>query len=370
MKKKLSKKTILIIASVALALVIAIGVTIAFLSDVTDEYTNTFTFANGLKVTLVDEAATYKIVPGHTQAKTTNVSVQSDIDCWLYVGVKGVDTTIDGKTIVDWGIADGWTELGEATPAVAEGEDWTGYTVYYRAVTATTEDYQTYGPFDVLAGNQVSYPVGLTKADVPDGTEIKLIFKAKAIQQESFADAKAAWEGKETAPATEYPEGPLPEAVVTPITGAGLTVNAADDFGNPNGSTHEVTLDIGATFTASEEDTESAYNNWGCDFVLSFNQDVEKSNIELYGQYDAYSENWLGGPMGEGTMASTESVQLLRMLGLPVSYSDVVALHIFNCGIKVTGEYTGLTATLQLVLINPEDATDVRVVVSQDFPIN
>ena len=333
MKKKLSKKTILIIASVALALVIAIGVTIAFLSDVTDEYTNTFTFANGLKVTLVDEAATYKIVPGHTQAKTTNVSVQSDIDCWLYVGVKGVDTTIDGKTIVDWGIADGWTELGEATPAVAEGEDWTGYTVYYRAVTATTEDYQTYGPFDVLAGNQVSYPVGLTKADVPDGTEIKLIFKAKAIQQESFADAKAAWEGKETAPATEYPEGPLPEATLTALDAANIIVSEpACNTGEYVGS-----LDMAIRFEAPEENTDS-YDDWICDFNLSFNQAIDRREIHLFGSYQTYQDGaWVGGPLGEGSMASGTVTRLLADWLFPVT----------GCPARDSGKLSNITRTKQ-----------------------
>lgn len=177
MKKKIT------VAAVALALVFcfAVGGTLAWLVDKTDQVKNTFTYGD-INITLLETTGTeYKMVPGKTIEKDPQVTVKAGSEaCWLFVKVEKSDKY--GIYLADPVIADGWTAL--------TGVDG----VYYREVAATTAntDYQ------VLKDNQVTVLDTVTKQmmeDIKNNEVAKptLTFTAYAIQKEGFATAAAAW---------------------------------------------------------------------------------------------------------------------------------------------------------------------------------
>ena len=110
--KKSIRKPLLIGVAFVLVAALSVGLTLAFLQSATPVYQNTFTFAGGITLTLTDEATTYKIIPGGNSEKETAVTVITDIPCWVYIGVKGINTTYNNKALVEWAIANGWTAIG------------------------------------------------------------------------------------------------------------------------------------------------------------------------------------------------------------------------------------------------------------------
>ncbi len=180
-----NRKQKILTTAVATALAASLligGGTFAYLQDNTDDVVNNF---NTNQVTVDLEETTendYEIIPGTEEAKDPKVTVNNTVDSYVYVEV--TDAT-DG--LVDYEIAEGWTKL--------DGYD----NVYYREVAADAEVKEFY----VLDGNKVTYDASLTNTDMVDAEGnlkegLALTFKAYAIQKEPFADAVAAWEGKET----------------------------------------------------------------------------------------------------------------------------------------------------------------------------
>ena len=180
-----NRKQKILTTAVATALAASLligGGTFAYLQSETDDVVNNF---NTNQVTVDLEETTendYEIIPGTEEAKDPKVTVNNTVDSYVYVEV--TDAT-DG--LVDYEIAEGWTKL--------DGYD----NVYYREVAADAEVKEFY----VLDGNKVTYDASLTNTDMVDAEGnlkegLALTFKAYAIQKEPFADAVAAWEGKET----------------------------------------------------------------------------------------------------------------------------------------------------------------------------
>lgn len=173
------KKIMTTSLAVALAVILLIGGgTFAYLQSSTEDVSNKFN-ANKVMVDLAETTGSdYDIVPGSEQEKDPTVTVDATVDSYVYVEVK--DTT---KGLVGYEIADGWLKL--------EGYD----NVYYREVSKT-DDTQS---FPVLKDNKVTYDAALENSDLTTAsgklrTGIDLTFKARAIQKEGFADAKAAYE--------------------------------------------------------------------------------------------------------------------------------------------------------------------------------
>ena len=176
MKKK---KMITTALAVALAVLLLIGGgTFAYLQSSTEDVANNFK-TNKVMVDLAETTGSdYDIIPGSEQEKDPTVTVDATVDSYVYVEVK--DTT---KGLVGYEIADGWLKL--------EGYD----NVYYREVSKS-DDTQS---FPVLKDNKVTYDAALENSDLTTAsgklrTGIDLTFKARAIQKEGFADAKAAYE--------------------------------------------------------------------------------------------------------------------------------------------------------------------------------
>ena len=339
MGKRMSKKTLLTIVSVALVAVLVIGATLAYLSDITGWSTNTFEFdENGLRVILHDVEQTYKIIPGKTQEKDPSVEVQADLDCYVYLGIKAENTEINGKTIVEWSADSGWTPLDYQD----DSEEFAGCELYYREVPTDAAN----KTFDILSGNRVRYPLNITAADVPAGTEIKLKFRAKAVQKEGFLDAKSAFKG-EAAPTATLRN--LDVAEIGELTdGSGWTgpLSAAIQFNADDTPDSLIARD-------------PQYADWNVDFVLSFDQNIGNgADVHLFGNYGAYG--WIGDNLanfGLSSIAADQEIPIMTsMLGTnDITYADVVNIvSEFKCGIAVENAPADLTATLKLIMTSPE----------------
>lgn len=189
MRKRRGISTKALVALLAFVLVIgcSLGGTLAWLTDETDEVTNTFTVGD-INITLDETTKDYKILPGVDIPKDPKVTVLKDSEaCWLFVKVDEVNwpNFMDGENRkVNYSIADGWALLDE--------EKHPG--VYYREVdAATAEKGETYG---VLLNNEVTVSDTLTKseiAEVKKQGQPQITFTAYAVQKEGVNTAAEAW---------------------------------------------------------------------------------------------------------------------------------------------------------------------------------
>ena len=335
---KMSKKTRLIALCVALTLVLAIAGTLAYLQDVSREVVNTFEKSD-INVELEETTGSnYKIIPGKTVAKDPKVSGSTEVPAYVFVTVK--DET---EGLVDYTIDSGLTAL----PGVPG--------VYYFEVPAGE-----FSDVSVLKDDQVAFDPALTVADMGDlDVDAQLTFKAFIIQKEGFADAAAAYAGLTQLPNAsidEIPSSELPATLQDTITG------------------DEVALDTAIQFAATEDPADivgKPYENWKADFVLSFNKDIaDGSKIHLFGQYDAYSADWLGDDLetlGYSTLNAGQEIHIMDAMmaavgnpGASVTYSDIVnVVREFNCGIAAENPESGLVATLHLILTDDEGHSNI-----------
>lgn len=185
MRKRRGISTKALVALLAFVLVIgcSLGGTLAWLTDKTDAVTNTFTVGD-INITLDETTKDYKILPGVDIPKDPKVTVLKDSEaCWLFVKVeKSANwpnfTEEDGALKVNYGIAEGWTEL--------ESD------VYYREVNAETANKGA--AYSVLLNDEVTVSENLTKTEVNSiTTNPQLTFTAYAVQKEGVDTPKAAW---------------------------------------------------------------------------------------------------------------------------------------------------------------------------------
>lgn len=175
-------KTLIVALAVMLVVGCAVGGTLAWLTDTTDQVTNTFTVGN-IDIGLAETKDNFKMVPGATISKDPKVTVKADSEaCWLFVKVTESDNL---DSFISYSVDSNWTAL-------------TGVSgVYYREVpdqTTATTDVE----YSVLTNDQVTVKDTVTK-DMMDAitageaTAPTLTFKAYAIQKEGFTTAAAAW---------------------------------------------------------------------------------------------------------------------------------------------------------------------------------
>lgn len=178
-------KTLIVALAVMLVIGCAVGGTLAWLTDTTNQVTNTFTVGN-IDISLAETKTDFKMVPGATIDKDPKVTVKARSEaCWLFVKVTESDNL---DSFISYTIASGWTELTGV--AGVSG-------VYYREVadlsTSTTDEV-----YSVLANDQVTVNENVTK-DMMDaitaGTAANptLTFKAYAVQRAGVATAAEAW---------------------------------------------------------------------------------------------------------------------------------------------------------------------------------
>lgn len=121
------------------------------------------------------------------------------------------------------------------------------------------------------------------------------------------------------------------------------------------------------TFTALESVEEakaSKYANWYADFYVSVNKSIAGNTLGLAGQYDLWSDMWVGFFNPGPVEANQEFGLLASMAGDPWTYVEVVeGVKEFNCGVFLAEDAVGgFTVTAKLVLTNP--VTEERFVVS------
>ena len=237
------KKIIVLILALSLIVGCAVGATIAWLADSTQNIANTFTVGN-INIDLNESDADndenpdendYKMVPGNVISKDPYVTVKNGSEsCWLFITVEeSTDPVLDNY--IKYKIDTGWTALkADSNPAV-----------YYRRVDATTKD----ETFKILAGDEYLFDINKTANNTDDDMKFTwgedqvlvlptvtkpmmdaltafgklptLEFKAYAIQQENIADAQIAWAQiqasiQDNSIATEPPATSEPAATVDP----------------------------------------------------------------------------------------------------------------------------------------------------------
>lgn len=204
----MKKKATIAVVALALVLCFAIGGTLAWLVDSTNEVKNTFTYGdinidlweydydpeNGTLDTSnkVPSESDYKMVPGNAMPKNPTVTVEADSEaCWLFVKV--VESP-NFDSFMTYKIADKWMSL--------TGVDG----VFYREVAATSEDtdFAILGAGSVALDevvylwdeNEVFVLPTVTKQALnalTDETYPTLTFTAYAVQRDNVNTATDAW---------------------------------------------------------------------------------------------------------------------------------------------------------------------------------
>lgn len=176
-RRRSTLKPLLVAMAVVLLIGCVAGGTLAWLTSTTPEVTNTFTTSD-INITLeetgtVNNAASFKMIPGYTITKDPKVTVASGSEaCYVFVEVTK-STNFD--TYMTYTIDSGWTKLSGV-----EGVN----NVYYRIVDDSEEMGVAYS---VLAGDQVTVRNTVTKEMMnalnAQGASLPtLTFKAYAIQ--------------------------------------------------------------------------------------------------------------------------------------------------------------------------------------------
>lgn len=177
-RKSLGRKALVVLSLMMVLAVAAVGGTVAWLTDSTDDVVNTFTVGN-INIDLTEtENLNLKMVPGNTITKDPKVTVKANSEaCWLFVKVEKSDNL---DSFISYTVDSSWTALDGVTG------------VYYREVDATTVDTDFY----VLTNSEVTVKDTVTKT-MMDGltteTLPKLTFTAYAVQKDNFATPAAAW---------------------------------------------------------------------------------------------------------------------------------------------------------------------------------
>lgn len=192
--KRGAGKSIAVVLVLVLVLGCAIGGTIAWLTDKTDEVQNTFTVGD-INIDLTETGTdangkkNYDIVPGDTETKDPKVTVEANSEaCWLFVKVietNNLEVNVIGsdpvtkEKVLQYSVitgTDGWTKL--------DGVD----NVYYREVDAATAKAGV--SYYVLTNNQVKISENVTKShfDTLTANKPTLTFTAYAIQSANLAD--------------------------------------------------------------------------------------------------------------------------------------------------------------------------------------
>ena len=202
MSKNTRTRILLTAVAALLLVVVAVGGTMAWLVDSTEEVVNTFDPV-GFDITLTetpnqtDGSWEAPLVPNATYAKDPTVAV-SDVTTDIYLFVKYEEIGSPSTYLTYTPNWEGWTELTSA----ASTTDTTVTKVYYRIVEAEVEsqEWQLLSPESVTVNNNIvlvedgETPPAGGIAMPADGTEIKMVYTAYACQYIGFEDDVAgAW---------------------------------------------------------------------------------------------------------------------------------------------------------------------------------
>lgn len=180
-----TKKLVVAVVALSLALVSVVGATLAFLIAESNEVVNTFTYGK-IEIELwendVDETGmvfssskvqsnTYvNVVPGDTLYKNPTVTVKDGSeDCYLYVLVTN-NLVLDGAPVATYELKDGWEKVDEK-----------GNAILYRCVKGNDLAQK---PGDYTVFEEVTFDEDLTVADVAELAKIEngIVIQAYAHQ--------------------------------------------------------------------------------------------------------------------------------------------------------------------------------------------
>lgn len=184
----MKKKILLPVLAIGLVICCAVGVTFAWLIDVTKPVVNTFTTGD-ITITLDETTTDFKMVPGNPIAKDPKVTVEAGSEaCWVFVKVE--KSSNYDQFLEPYAMADDWTYLLKD----ADGND-----IYYHEIDAYVNSDT---PLQVLKGSTVNPDGEVTvKTDVTkqmmngltSETYPTLTFTAYAVQKDGFETAFEAW---------------------------------------------------------------------------------------------------------------------------------------------------------------------------------
>lgn len=199
-----ARRALLTLSLVLVMMMVAVGGTIAWLTDKTDSVVNTFaptsiqidlnehgytSSDNTLNTEVVKKNEDYDIIPGRNLPKDPYVTVKKGSEaCWLFVEVKQSDNWPTEMTYaVDTTTSMTGTETGFEKWQTVPNE--TG--VYYIKVLATTDDVS----FNILQNKQIVVSDKMDKADMNALSTNKptLTFTAYACQSVNVTDVTTAW---------------------------------------------------------------------------------------------------------------------------------------------------------------------------------
>ncbi len=217
----MKKKSLALVAAMALLVVGVVSGSLAWLTDTTGDVKNTFT-TSGIDITLAEtwntdtnndqkaDAWQAKMVPGYVYSKDPKVTVLKNSEkCYLFVKVveAGAPTDKEFGSYLDYSMVTDWNALYDGP--VDENGQLTGKkvpNVYYRVVDASTADQE----FAVIQDNKVTVRSNLGNAemDALGNNSLTLTVTAYASQYnknqtETFTPYEA-WQNVQ--PTTETPE--------------------------------------------------------------------------------------------------------------------------------------------------------------------
>lgn len=184
---KTARKALMLILCAALLVSATVMGTLAYLTDESDEVTNTFTVGK-IDITLTEtKGDSFKIVPGATNEKDPTVTVvKGSEECYVYALITN-NLVLDGKTVATVDVdTTKWDSMGKS-----------GNKTLYRykgTVNAANEDVK------LPVFTTVTYSSEITESNIDDLDEKTIVIKAYAHQSaettEAVADAAAkTWAG-------------------------------------------------------------------------------------------------------------------------------------------------------------------------------
>lgn len=196
----MKKKTIAALIAFVLLIGAGVGVTLAYLTDRTQEVTNTFTVGKvdidlwehklntDGKTVGSDKVISnngYKIVPGGNAEKDPTVEVIKGSEaCYVFIKITETNNDVSDKNYkyVTYEIAQGWNPLNDVPG------------VYYQEV-ASLVGASGNTVLKVLKNDKVTYSADLTNAELKTAqTSVPTLkFTAYAVQKDNVTDVDAAW---------------------------------------------------------------------------------------------------------------------------------------------------------------------------------
>ncbi|MBQ6467842.1 MAG: hypothetical protein IJJ61_07845 [Clostridia bacterium] len=116
-------------------------------------------------------------------------------------------------------------------------------------------------------------------------------------------------------------------------------------------TSEQVTLDAAFTFSPVPGAPDEKYAQWNADYVISFDREIAPETVCLAGQYDDWSEDWLGFKNPVALEAGQELRLLKDSMGIYKTYAEICSdVQNFNCGVANLGVTQGTVMTVELRL--------------------